>query len=128
VFNDRQQIALGSASRRDVAVAVAATVVSNAVPGQLVVDAGSKALASDRPGWLTGHGVVPELNDAPLMALSECHGIVELGAQGAPPVGTVVRVVPNHVCTVVNLFEHYDVVSKGQVVDRWPVTARGHLN
>ena len=36
----------------------------------------------------------------------------------APPIGTVVRVVPNHVCTVVNLFDHYDVVSNGDVVGR----------
>ncbi len=128
VFNDRQQLALGSASRSDVAVAVAATVVSTAVPGQAVVDAGSKALASDRPGWLPGHGVVPELGDAPLVALSECHGLVQLNGQAPPPVGSIVRVVPNHVCTVVNLFDHYEVVAQGRVVDRWPISARGHLS
>lgn len=128
VFNDRQQVALGSASRDAVAVAVAATVVSTAVPGQVVVDAGSKALANDRPGWLTGHGVVPELGDAPLVALSECHGLVQLGDKAPPPVGSLVRVVPNHVCTVVNLFDRYEVVSAGEVVDRWPVSARGHLS
>jgi D-serine deaminase-like pyridoxal phosphate-dependent protein len=127
VFNDRQQLALGTASRRDVAVVVAATVVSTAVPGQAVVDAGSKALASDRPDWLTGHGVVPELGDAPLVSLSECHGLVQLGEQPAPPIGSVVHVVPNHICTAVNLFDHYEVVSKGQIVDRWAIAARGHL-
>ncbi len=67
VFNDRQQVALGSASRAEVAVAVAATVVSTAVEGQVVLDAGSKALSSDRPSWLTGHGIVPELGDAPVV-------------------------------------------------------------
>jgi D-serine deaminase-like pyridoxal phosphate-dependent protein len=128
VFNDRQQLALGTARREDIAVAVAATVVSTAVPGQAVVDAGSKALASDRPDWLTGHGVIPELGDAPVVSLSECHGLVQLGGQAAPRIGSVVHVVPNHICTAVNLFDHYEVVSKGKLVDRWAIAARGHLN
>jgi D-serine deaminase-like pyridoxal phosphate-dependent protein len=128
VFNDRQQLTLGSASPGDVAVAVAATVVSTGVPGQVVLDAGSKAVASDRPGWLAGHGVVPELGDAPLVALSECHGLVQLGEEAPPPVGSIVRVVPNHVCSAVNLFDEYAVVSEGRIVDRWPVSARGHLS
>ncbi|MGO8877421.1 MAG: alanine racemase [Acidimicrobiales bacterium] len=128
VFNDRQQLALGTAKPRDVAVAVAATVVSTAVGGQAVIDAGSKALASDRPDWLSGHGAVPELGDATVAALSECHGMVRLGAQPTPAIGTVVRVVPNHICTAVNLFDYYEVVSGGQLVDRWPIAARGHLS
>ncbi|MFZ0173106.1 MAG: alanine racemase [Acidimicrobiales bacterium] len=128
VFNDRQQLALGTATLDDVAVAVAATVVSTAVRGQAVLDAGSKALASDRPDWLRGHGVVPELDDAPVVSLSECHGLVQLGEQAAPPIGSVVHVLPNHICTAVNLFDHYEVVSKGQIVDRWPIAARGHLS
>lgn len=128
VFNDRQQLALGTATPDDVAVAIAATVVSTAVAGQAVVDAGSKALASDRPDWLTGHGVVPELGDAQIVGISECHGLVQLGERAAPRIGSVVRVVPNHICTAVNLFDHYIVVSGGEIVDRWPVAARGHLN
>lgn len=127
VFNDRQQLALGSATRSNLAVAIAATVVSTSVPGQAVVDAGSKSLASDRPDWLVGHGVVPELGDAPVVALSECHGLVQLGDQAPPPIGSVVRVVPNHICTAVNLFDFYEVASEGEIVDRWPVEARGHL-
>jgi D-serine deaminase-like pyridoxal phosphate-dependent protein len=128
VFNDRQQVALGVATPDDVAVAVAATVVSTAVEGQVVLDAGSKALASDRPDWLTGHGLVPELGDSMVVRLSECHGVVDLGGLPAPPVGAVVHVVPNHVCTAVNLFDHFEVVSKGQLVDRFDIAARGHLS
>ncbi|HXY43004.1 MAG TPA: alanine racemase [Acidimicrobiales bacterium] len=128
VFNDRQQLALGTATPEQIAVTIAATVVSTAVGGQAVLDAGNKALASDRPDWLTGYGTVPELGDAPLVSLSECHGLVRLGEQAPPPIGSVVRVVPNHVCTAVNLFDHYEVVSKGEIVERWPIEARGHLS
>ncbi|HEX6248736.1 MAG TPA: alanine racemase [Nocardioidaceae bacterium] len=123
VFNDRQQLALGACTADQVALTVAATVVSVG-HGRFVVDAGSKALASDRPGWLDGHGWVPALGDAVVTTLSEHHGVVE-GASTLPGVGDVVAVVPNHVCTVVNLFDEYVVVRRGREVDRWPVAARG---
>jgi len=128
VFYDRQQVALGAAAEDDVALVVAATVVSTAVRGQAVIDAGSKSLGSDRPAWLEGFGVVPELDGAVVESMSECHGIVALGDRPPPAIGTLVRVVPNHVCTTVNLFDAYEVVSNGAVVDRWPVSARGHLS
>jgi D-serine deaminase-like pyridoxal phosphate-dependent protein len=123
VFHDRQQIALGACAPADVALTVAATVVS-VRHGRFVVDAGSKALASDRPPWLHGHGWVPTLGEAYLTTLSEHHGVVE-GASVPPAVGDVVRIVPNHVCTVVNLFDDYVVASGDQVVGRWPVAGRG---
>ena len=127
VFNDRQQVRLGAAHPDQVALVVAATVVSTAVPGQVVTDAGSKSLGSDRPAWLEGFGTVPELDGAVVASMSECHGIVAIGDRTPPAVGTTVRVVPNHVCPVVNLFDAYDVASRGELVGRWPVSARGHL-
>jgi D-serine deaminase-like pyridoxal phosphate-dependent protein len=33
--------------------------------------------------------------------------------------------VPNHVCPVVNLVDAFVVAQGGQVVDTWPVDARG---
>ena len=127
VFNDRQQVRLGVAEDWQLALVVAATVVSTAVRGQVVIDAGSKSLGSDRPRWLEGFGTVPELDGAMVTSLSECHGIVVIDERTPPRVGTMVRVVPNHVCPVVNLFDSYDVVVGGELVDRWPVSARGHL-
>lgn len=128
VFNDRQQVRLGSSAPDQVALVVAATVVSSAVPGQIVIDAGSKSLGSDRPPWLEGFGTIPELDGAVVTSMSECHGVVAIGERTPPAVGSMVRVVPNHVCPVVNLFDAYDVVSHGEVVARWPVSARGHLS
>lgn len=123
VFYDRQQLALGACGADQLALSVAATVVSTG-HGRFVVDAGSKALAMDRPSWLTGHGWIPALGEATVVTLSEHHGIVE-GATDIPRVGDVVRVVPNHVCNVVNLFDDYVVARGSEVVDRWRVAARG---
>jgi len=128
VFYDRQQLTLGSCQAGQVAVAVAATVVSTTVPGQAVIDAGSKALTSDCPSWLTGHGSVPELGGAVVVSLSEHHGLIDLGGAPAPAVGTVVTVMPNHICTVANLFDRYTLLRSGQLAGTWPVDARGHLS
>jgi D-serine deaminase-like pyridoxal phosphate-dependent protein len=128
VFYDRQQLALGSCEPGQVAVAIAATVVSTTVRGQAVIDAGSKSLASDSPAWLTGHGSVPELDGAVVVSLSEHHGLVDLAGAPAPAVGTVVTVIPNHICTVVNLFDRYTLLRSGQLAGAWPIDARGHLS
>jgi D-serine deaminase-like pyridoxal phosphate-dependent protein len=40
-------------------------------------------------------------------------------------VGDQVIVIPNHVCTVVNLVDQLTVVRDGEVTGRWPVAARG---
>jgi D-serine deaminase-like pyridoxal phosphate-dependent protein len=37
----------------------------------------------------------------------------------------VVAVVPNHICTPVNLADELLVVQDREVIDRWQVTARG---
>ena len=42
-----------------------------------------------------------------------------------PPVGTKLRVIPNHVCLAMNLADDVAVVSQGKLVDRWAVAARG---
>jgi D-serine deaminase-like pyridoxal phosphate-dependent protein len=123
VFNDRQQLALGACTEDALALSVAATVVSSH-RDRFVIDAGSKALAGDRPPWLHGHGWIRSLGEATVVTLSEHHGIVE-GASRQPAVGEVVQVVPNHVCTVVNLFDEYVVTQAGSNVDTWPVAARG---
>jgi D-serine deaminase-like pyridoxal phosphate-dependent protein len=126
VFNDRQQVGLGGAMPEEVALFVAATVVSTAVPGQVVVDAGGKTLAKDRAPWLDGFGAIPAYPDARITRTYDYHGVVVF-PDGAPrpALGETVAIVPNHVCPVVNLADSFVVARGGAVVDRWPVDARG---
>jgi D-serine deaminase-like pyridoxal phosphate-dependent protein len=123
VFGDRQQLHLSHLNLDDIALVVAARVVSMPRPGQAILDSGSKALSSDRPAWLTGHGLILEAPEATIATLSEEHAVVQ-GLTTPLRVGDLVRVVPNHVCTVVNLTSELVVVSDGEVTDRWPVSAR----
>jgi D-serine deaminase-like pyridoxal phosphate-dependent protein len=125
VFGDRQQAVIGACAERDIAVVVAATVVSTAVPGQFVLDAGAKTLAKDRPSWLTGHGAIPGHRDAVITRLYDHHAVCEVpdGARRPSP-GDVVAVVPNHICPVINLAANVVVASAGGQVARWAVDAR----
>lgn len=104
IFYDREALAVGVASRDEVAYTVLATVVSTAVPGHAVVDAGSKALAKEARGGDAGFGVLLDRPEIVLSSLSEEHGVLDLAASDwTPRIGERVRIIPNHVCVSVNL-------------------------
>lgn len=125
VYGDRQQWALGAMAVEDLAVVVAATVVSVA-GDQFVVDAGAKALTKDRPDWLVGFGHLPAYPEAVIERLNDYHGMVSVpSAAPRPPLGEVVAIVPNHVCPVIDLVDAVSVVVPDGSVERWPVDARG---
>lgn len=124
VFGDRQQMFLSGLALDDVALIVATRVVSVPRPGEAVLDAGSKALSSDRAAWLRGHGLILEAPEATIASLSEEHAVVRGISGSVLTVGDLVRVVPNHVCSVVNLFSSLAVVRDGVLTGRWPVIAR----
>ncbi|GAA1394506.1 D-TA family PLP-dependent enzyme [Pseudonocardia kongjuensis] len=129
VFGDAQQVELDAAGFDRCALTAVATVV-HARPGHAVLDAGSKTLGADRAPWASGYGRLPGHPDARVTALSEHHATVAFGDEPVPEPGSRVRVVPNHVCSAVNLADHLVVLSGDgaggdTVVDRWPVDARG---
>ena len=104
IFYDREGLALGFAQPDNIAYTVLATVVSRSVPGQAVVDAGSKALAKESRGGDAGFGVLLDRPEVLVTSLSEEHGVLDLsGTAWSPEVGDRVRIVPNHVCVSVNL-------------------------
>ncbi len=130
VYNDRTTAALGACDWEDCALTVLATVVSVAVPGQAVIDAGSKALGREPlPGEsasLGGYGALEDRPEVIVTRLSEEHGILDLSASDwRPSIGDQVRVVPNHVCYVVNLFDTIFGMRDTVVETHWPITARG---
>jgi D-serine deaminase-like pyridoxal phosphate-dependent protein len=131
VFGDAQQLELERCAPEDIALSVAATVVSRhdtapGTPARFIIDAGSKVLGSDRPAWATGFGRLMDHPEARITALSEHHAtVVWHGADAVPALGDRLRVIPNHVCLVLNLVDEVAVVQSGELVDRWVVAARG---
>ncbi len=126
VYGDRQQAALANEPFEDAALMVAATVVSAGPGGGFVIDAGAKILAKDVSPFLPGHGSILGHPEAVIDRVNDHHGVVVLPDGDPPPsIGTVVWVLPNHVCPVVNLVDEILVASGGRIIDRWPVDARG---
>ena len=108
IFYDREGMDIGVADLADVAYTVMATVVSTAVPGQVVVDAGSKALAREARGTGDGFGMVLDHPEVTVSGVSEEHGVLDISQTSwRPAVGDRVRIVPNHVCVSVNLQDQF---------------------
>ena len=129
VYNDRTTAAIGACAWDECALSVLATVVSTAVPGQAVIDAGTKALGREPMRGAEaadGFGCVLEHPHITVASMSEEHGILDLSdTSWRPEVGERVRIIPNHVCIVVHL---NDVIAgvRGDIIETtWPVTARG---
>lgn len=128
IFNDRMMLACGAASLDDCALSVYATVVSRAAAERGILDSGSKTLTSDPGGGLDGFGLILEHPQARIHAFAEEHGFLDLGGcNERPEVGDVVRIIPNHVCVVVNMVDQLIAVRGDEIVDVIPVAARGKL-
>ncbi len=101
--------------------------VSRAEPHRGILDAGSKTLTSDT-GGLEGYGLVLEHPQAIIARFAEEHGFLDLTAcNNRPKVGDVLRIVPNHVCVVVNMVDRLVMARGGEIVGELPVAARGRL-
>ena len=127
IYNDRMQVAAGVASLDDCALTIYSTVVSRAAPERGILDAGSKTLTSDT-GGLDGHGLILEHPEARIARFAEEHGFLDLTRSNTrPKVGDVVRIVPNHVCVVVNMMDEVVMVRGDEILGTLPVAARGKL-
>jgi D-serine deaminase-like pyridoxal phosphate-dependent protein len=128
IFNDRMMLKAGIATIDDVALHVVSTVVSRAAPERGILDAGSKTLTWDS-GGLDGYGLILEHPQAKIARFSEEHGFLDLTAcNDRPGVGEVVRIVPNHVCVVVNMVDRLVGTRGEEIVGEIPVAARGRIS
>jgi D-serine deaminase-like pyridoxal phosphate-dependent protein len=130
IYNDMNCVYGGSATLDDCAARIIATVISTAVPGQIVLDAGSKTLTSDRNGSRpdSGHGLIVEYPGAKIAKLSEEHAQVDVTASDrAPKIGQRVSVIPNHICPCVNLQDNVWWQEEGAVPRALRVDARGKV-
>ncbi len=146
VFNDAMQVRLGACSWQECAAKVLVTVVSRPGPDRAIIDGGSKVFAGDAkpdapPLNLGGFGTVVDAAGNPradvlFERITEEHGMLKLIGSAAQSlrVGDKLRVIPNHICTTVNLFDNLTVVSNWDeatgttgVAATWKVAARGRV-
>jgi D-serine deaminase-like pyridoxal phosphate-dependent protein len=134
-FGDLFQAGVGSHGLEDIAVSVLATVIrKRPEKNTLLIDAGAFALSKDRataalgPGLDAGFGRLADeagaLIEPPLYvkhAYQE-HGLVTSAAPidfARFPLGTRVRVLPNHACPTAAAHDRYRVIAGHTVIGEW---------
>ena len=95
-----------------------------------MVDGGSKTFSSDllRTGAAGGYGRIVEDPAALLARFNEEHGHLDISHSGKQyRVGERLRVIPNHVCTMMNMHDEVYGVCGENVEVVWKVEGRGKL-
>lgn len=133
----------GLPNRFRCAALVVARVISRPTPRTVTVDAGNKSISTDvidvphQGGFsqeevssilLNGHARCLNWPGARFLTRNEEHLVIQLpdGAE-QPGVGTLVYLLPQHICSTVNMWDEMRVVDgEGRTCDTWPVDARGH--
>ena len=124
MFMDLAQAGLGVCRPEDIAVSVLATVIGHhREAGHLLVDAGALALSKDTSAGefapATGFGAVCDIDGRPVPGLHVAdvhqeHGFVRSSGGPVPfdrfPVGSRVRILPNHACMTVAPYPQYEVI------------------
>jgi D-serine deaminase-like pyridoxal phosphate-dependent protein len=132
---DLFQAGIESQTQDEIAVSVLATVISHKREhNQIVIDAGGLALSKDRStsalkGGDLGYGLVVDLEGKPafgrmiVAGVHQEHGEIQ-GEAPLPfdrlPLGTKVRILPNHACMTAAAYDRFLVVDGGtEVSDTW---------
>lgn len=131
IFNDMNTVKAGFCKLEECGAAIICTVVSTAVAGKAIIDAGSKTLTSDLNATKpeSGYGYVLEYPGARIAKLTEEHGELDLRqCQSVPKLGERLTVIPNHVCPCVNLQDRIVLQSGDGGLTPSPIDTRGMLS
>ena len=136
VFHDLVMAGLGVCRVEDVALSVLTTVIGHQrEKGWIITDGGWMAMSRDRGTARQpvdqGYGLVCDeagrvIGDLIVSDANQEHGIVSRRGEASLdvsqyPVGTRLRILPNHACATGAQHDAYHVVRGGtEVVDRWP--------
>ncbi len=132
MFNDLDQLALGSCRQDDLALTVLTTVIGQYPErNQALVDAGALALSKDVSAGEfmpeAGFGTIAGLPGASVVDVNQEHGFIG-GGSPLPfdrlAIGSRLRVLPNHACMTAAAYDRYYVVDSAldggaTVVDAW---------
>jgi D-serine deaminase-like pyridoxal phosphate-dependent protein len=133
-FGDLVQAELGTCAIDDIAISVIASVIGhNRRHGRVLIDAGFLALSRDRGtadlpvDW--GYGAVCDpvsgaiIEGVTVSSTNQEHGIItaRLGEIDFDrfPIGSRVKILPNHACATAAAYDRYFVTDGGEIVDVW---------
>lgn len=132
IYQDAMQAAFGLCALEECAGTVRATVVSRPAPDRIVIDGGSKTFATDvQPGkpplHLKGFGRIIGNPEAVFERMNEEHGVIIVSPDSNYQVGDVISIIPNHICSTVNLHNFVYLLGADGELAKVPVAARGLL-
>ena len=127
-FGDLVQAELGTCAIDDIAIGVLASVIGhNRQHGRVLIDAGFLALSRDRGtadlpvDW--GYGAISDpvsgelIEDVIVSSTNQEHGIVTSRSGAIDfdrfPIGSRVKILPNHACATAAAYDHYFVTEGG---------------
>lgn len=133
LFWDLAQLSRSMCAETDIAVSVLASVIGHQRSGpSLVLDAGALALSKDLSanrfmpdahyGWVCDTETLKRHGTLSVETVHQEHGTVPVPDEGwfkRLPIGSTVRILPNHACLTCAGYGAYDVVTDGAVVDQW---------
>lgn len=133
VFFDLFQMGLGACQLKDIALTVLARVIGhNRKQKRIFIDAGGLALSKDRSTKEQskdyGYGLVCDEDGKPLTnslivnQVNQEHGVIDVANADMfehLPIGSLVRIMPNHACMTAAAYGDYFVIQNGQHVADW---------
>lgn len=135
IFFDLAQFSRRICRLEDIAVSVLATVIGHNRQGRaLILDCGALALSKDIGantflpdagyGYVCDAQTMKRLDGLSVTTFHQEHGTINVDEDAwfqRLPVGSVVRVLPNHVCmTAAGSYGNYLVIDGGRIVGDWP--------
>ena len=136
MFWDLAQASRGICEIEDIALTVLASVIGhNQQKGKILIDAGALALSKDISANKfmpkAGYGLVCDPNTSiPFKGLNisevhQEHGSIKIDDTNwfdKLPIGSLVRILPNHACLTCAAYSNYNILENGSIVDNWSRT------
>lgn len=133
MFWDLAQLSRAMCGIDEIAVSVLATVIGHNRQGSsLIVDAGALALSKDIGagkflkdggyGYVCDAQTLARLGNLSVDGVHQEHGTIQVSDAiwfDRLPVGSQVRILPNHACLTCAAYDAYYVIRDGAIVDRW---------
>jgi D-serine deaminase-like pyridoxal phosphate-dependent protein len=105
----------------ELAFTVLGTVLSRPKPERCVTDAGHKACTQDH-----GNPSVKGIDGASVLFLSDEHATIALPTESSIAPGDRIELWPSHIDPTINLHDVMYAVDGEEVVEVWPIAARGY--
>lgn len=132
VFYDAMQEKYGCCTEEECAAVVEVTVISKPTKNRAIIDGGSKTFATDvqpnqPPIYLKGFGKIIGHPNMTLERVTEEHGMLHIEGNSSIKIGDMLQIIPNHICSTINLHNFVFMKDKDNAFERYEVLARGKL-